>query len=147
MADPLREGDPTRVGPYRLYGRLGQGGMGQVFLGRSRGGHAVAVKIARPELAGDEQFRRRFGAEVAAARKVGGFYTAHVVDADPDADPPWLASAFIAGLSLHRAVVDHGPLPAESVVALGAGLAEGLAAVHTCGLVHRDLKPANVIVA
>lgn len=147
MPDPLREGDPARVGPYRLYGRLGQGGMGQVFLGRSRGGHAVAVKVARPELAGDEQFRRRFAAEVAAARKVGGFYTAHVVDADPDADPPWLASAYIAGPSLHRAVADHGPLPAESVAALGAGLAEGLAAVHACGLVHRDLKPANVILA
>jgi serine/threonine protein kinase len=147
MADPLREGDPTRVGPYRLYGRLGQGGMGQVFLGLSRGGLVVAVKIARPELAGDEQFRHRFGAEVAAARKVGGFYTAHVVDADPDADPPWLASACIAGPSLHRAVVDHGPLPSESVAALGAGLAEGLAAVHMCGLVHRDLKPANVILA
>ncbi|MGH3393008.1 MAG: serine/threonine-protein kinase [Actinomadura sp.] len=147
MADPLREGDPTHVGPYRLHGRLGVGGMGRVFLGRSRGGYTVAVKMVRPELADDAQFRRRFASEVAAARKVGGFYTAQVVDADPDADPPWLAAAYIPGPSLHKAVTDHGSLPAESVAVLGAGLAEGLAAVHECGLVHRDLKPANVILA
>ncbi|WP_433698654.1 protein kinase domain-containing protein [Nocardiopsis sp. CA-288880] len=147
MATPLRDGDPLRIGPYRLAGRLGTGGMGRVFLGRSPGGRLVAVKTVHPELAEDPEFRRRFAAEAAAARKVGGFYTAQVVDADPDADPPWLATAYIPGPSLHRAVADHGPLPAESVAVLGAGLAEGLAAVHACGVVHRDLKPANVVLA
>ncbi|MGW3344703.1 protein kinase domain-containing protein [Nonomuraea rubra] len=147
MANPLRDGDPTHLGPYRLHARLGEGGMGQVFLARSPGGRLVAVKVVRPQLADDTQFRRRFTAEVDAARKVGGFYTAQVVDADTDADPPWLASAYIPGPSLYQAVHDHGPLPPESVAVLGAGLAEGLAAVHACEVVHRDLKPANVILA
>ncbi|WP_053618566.1 protein kinase [Nocardiopsis sp. NRRL B-16309] len=144
---PLSDADPTRIGPYRLHGRLGLGGMGQVFLGRSPGGRMVAVKVVRPELAGDPDFRRRFATEAAAARKVGGFYTAQVVDADPEGDPPWLATAYIPGPSLHQAVTGHGPLPLESVAVLGAGLAEGLAAVHASGVVHRDLKPANVILA
>ena len=104
MADPLRDGDPQRIGTYSLLARLGGGGMGQVFLGTSRGGHRVAVKVVRPELADDARFRRRFATEVAAARKVGGFYTAPVVDADPDGDPPWLATAYIPGPSLDAAV-------------------------------------------
>ncbi|WP_067968252.1 serine/threonine-protein kinase [Nocardiopsis trehalosi] len=145
MTDPLRSGDPARIGPYTLHARLGGGGMGVVYLGRSPGGHTVAVKVVRPELAEDADFRRRFATEVAAARRVGGFYTAQLVDADPDGDPPWLATAYIAGPSLHRAVADHGPLPPGSVAVLGAGLAEGLAAVHACGIVHRDLKPGNVL--
>ncbi|GAB2484509.1 protein kinase domain-containing protein [Nocardiopsis aegyptia] len=144
---PLSDADPTRIGPYRLHGRLGLGGMGQVFLGRSPGGRMVAVKVVRPELAEDPDFRRRFATEAAAARKVGGFYTAQVVDADPEGAPPWLATAYIPGPSLHQAVAGHGPLPLESVAVLGAGLAEGLAAVHASGVVHRDLKPANVILA
>src|SRR5690606_20170412 len=111
MAHPLRNGDPARIGPYRLHSRLGGGGMGQVFLGRSRGGRLVAVKVVRPELADDPEFRRRFAAEVEAARRVGGFYTAPVVDADTEADPPWLAAAYIPGPSLQAAVTDHGPLP------------------------------------
>ncbi|MFB4266875.1 DUF4328 domain-containing protein [Nonomuraea sp. GTA35] len=147
MTNPLRDGDPTQLGPYRLHARLGEGGMGQVFLGRSPGGRLVAVKVVRPQLADDAHFRRRFAAEVDAARKVGGFYTAQVVDADTDATPPWLASAYIPGPSLHQAVHDHGPLPPDSVAVLGAGLAEGLAAVHACEVVHRDLKPANVVLA
>ncbi|WP_306368163.1 serine/threonine-protein kinase [Nocardiopsis sp. CC223A] len=147
MADPLRDGDPARIGPYRLEGRLGGGGMGRVFLGRSPGGHRVAVKVVRPELAEDEDFRRRFATEVRAARRVGGFYTAPVVDADPEGDPPWLATAYVPGPSLHRVVADRGPLPAEEAAALGAGLAEGLAAVHAQGIVHRDLKPANVLLS
>jgi hypothetical protein len=118
-----------------------------VFLGRSPGGRPVAVKVVRPELADDPAFRRRFAAEVAAARRVGGFYTAQVVDADTDAARPWLATAYIPGPSLHQAVAEYGPLPAASAAALGGGLAEGLAAVHAKGLVHRDLKPANVILA
>jgi hypothetical protein len=121
--------------------------MGQVFLSRSPSGRLVAVKVVRPELADDAGFRSRFAAEVRAARKVGGFYTAQVVDADTTAEQPWLATAYIPGPSLHQAVAEHGSLPAASVAVLGAGLAEGLAAVHTQGLVHRDLKPANVILA
>ncbi|MFI6708163.1 protein kinase [Nonomuraea sp. NPDC050478] len=147
MANPLRDGDPTQIGPYRLHARLGGGGMGQVFLGRSPGGRLVAVKVVRPELADNADFRRRFASEVEAARKVGGFYTAQVVDADTEAARPWLATAYIPGPSLHQAVEEHGPLPLESAAVLGAGLAEGLAAVHACEMVHRDLKPANVILA
>jgi hypothetical protein len=144
---PLSDADPTRIGPYRLHGRLGAGGMGQVFLGRSPGGRMVAVKVVRPELAEDAEFLRRFATEATAARRVGGFYTAQVVDADPEGSPPWLATAYIPGPSLHQAVTAHGPLPLASVAVLGAGLAEGLAAVHASGVVHRDLKPANVILA
>ncbi|WP_051732017.1 serine/threonine-protein kinase [Kitasatospora phosalacinea] len=144
---PLRQGDPHAVGGFRLEGRLGGGGMGQVFLGRSPGGRPVAVKLVRPELADDPGFRRRFATEVEAARRVGGFYTAQVVEADPDADPPWLVTAYVPGPSLHQAVETHGPLPAEGIAVLGAGLAEGLRAIHACNLVHRDLKPSNVILA
>ncbi|HEX4816822.1 MAG TPA: serine/threonine-protein kinase [Nonomuraea sp.] len=143
----LAAGDPRRIGPYRLLGRLGGGGMGQVYLGRSPGGRVVAVKVVRPDLAGDPDFRRRFATEITAARRVGGFHTAQVVDADPEGDPPWLATAYIPGPSLYEAVRDHGPLSPASVAALGAGLAEGLSAVHACQIVHRDLKPGNVILA
>src|SRR5689334_13276801 len=107
---PLAPGDPRTVGRYRLSGRLGGGGMGEVFFGRSPGGRPVAVKVVRPELAADPLFRRRFGQEVEAARRVGGFHTAPVVDADPDADPPWLVTAFVPGPSLMELVAAHGPL-------------------------------------
>ena len=145
--DPLQPGDPGQVGSYALLGRLGAGGMGQVFLGRSPGGRPVAVKLIRPEHADSGQFRSRFAREVQAAKRVSGFHTALVVDADPDADPPWMVTAFIPGPSLRDAVADHGPLPVDVVRALGAGLAEGLAAIHACGMAHRDLKPGNVILA
>jgi protein kinase-like protein/NACHT domain-containing protein len=145
--DPLQPGDPGQVGDYRLLGRLGAGGMGQVFLGRSPGGRPVAVKLIRPEHADSRQFRSRFAREVEAAKRVGGFHTALVLDADPDANPPWMVTAYIPGPSLRDAVTDRGPLTVNAVRALGAGLAEGLAAIHACGLAHRDLKPGNVILA
>ncbi|MFJ4783389.1 serine/threonine-protein kinase [Streptomyces sp. NPDC088794] len=142
---PLGVDEPTVVGPYRLLGRLGSGGMGRVYLGRSAGGRTVAVKIVHPHFALDEEFRARFRREVDAARRVGGAWTAPVLDADPQAAVPWVATAYAAGPSLTGAVTDGGPLPAPSVRVLGAGLAEALTAVHELGLVHRDVKPSNVL--
>ena len=135
------------MGGYRLLGRLGAGGMGEVFLGASPGGRKVAVKLIHPVHARDTQFRERFAREIEAAQRVGGFHTALVVDADPHADPPWMVTAYIEGPSLQGAVGQDGPLPPGRVRELGAGLAEGLAAIHVRGLVHRDLKPGNVIMA
>ncbi|MFA1547832.1 WD40 repeat domain-containing serine/threonine protein kinase [Actinomadura chokoriensis] len=145
--DPLRDDDPRQAGPYRLEGRLGAGGMGEVFLGASPSGRKVAVKVVRAEYAADPGFRRRFAREIEAARKVGGFHTAQVVDADPEAESPWMVTAFIPGPSLRQVVLRQGPLAPPAVRELGRGLAEGLAAIHACGLVHRDLKPGNVIMA
>ncbi|MGI5207381.1 serine/threonine-protein kinase [Spirillospora sp. CA-108201] len=144
---PLRADDPKRIGRYRLLARLGAGGMGRVYLGRSQGGRAVAVKVIHPHLAEDPEFRRRFEQEIAAARRVGGIHTAHVVDADPGADPPWLVTEYIAGPTLHDAVGEHGAFSEESLAGLGAGLAEGLMAIHDRNVVHRDLKPGNVLLA
>ncbi|KUN93609.1 serine/threonine-protein kinase [Streptomyces caeruleatus] len=142
---PLGVDEPTAIGPYRLLGRLGSGGMGRVYLGRSAGGRTVAVKIVHPHFALDEEFRARFRREVESARRVGGAWTAPVLDADPEAAVPWVATGYAAGPSLAAAVADSGALPAHSVRALGAGLAEALAAVHELGLVHRDVKPSNVL--
>ncbi|MFG2555359.1 serine/threonine-protein kinase [Streptomyces sp. NPDC048581] len=142
---PLGVDEPTAVGPYRLLGRLGSGGMGRVYVGRSAGGRTVAVKIVHPHFALDEEFRARFRREVAAARRVGGAWTAPVLDADPEAAVPWVATGYAAGPSLAAAVTGSGALPAPSVRVLGAGLAEALAAVHELGLVHRDVKPSNVL--
>ncbi|WFB05991.1 ABC transporter substrate-binding protein [Streptomyces sp. LX-29] len=139
--------DPQRVGPFRIVARLGSGGMGRVYLGRSRGGRPVAVKVVRPELAEDEEFRRRFAREVAAARQVNGVFTAGVVDADPDGSPAWLATAYVRGVSLDAAVAEHGAFPEGPVLTMGAGLAEALEAIHAVGVVHRDLKPSNVLLA
>ncbi|MET7286269.1 protein kinase [Streptomyces sp. NPDC005573] len=142
---PLGADEPAAIGPYRLLGRLGSGGMGRVYLGRSAGGRTVAVKIVHPHYALDEQFRARFRREVEAARRVGGAWTAPVLDADPEAAVPWVATGYAAGPSLAAAVTDGGPLPARTVRALGAGLAEALTAVHELGLVHRDVKPSNIL--
>ena len=147
MVRPLQPADPQVIGPYRLLGQLGGGGMGQVFLGLSAGGRPVAVKVIRAELAADPEFRARFRREIAAAHKVSGLFTAAVVDADVDGPVPWLATAYVAGPSLAQAVSEYGPLPAASVLALAAGLAESLAAIHAAGVVHRDLKPSNVLLA
>jgi len=130
-----------------MVGRLGQGGMGQVFLGVSPGGRPVAVKAIRPELASDPQFRIRFAREVAAARTVSGVFTAMVVGADVDGPIAWLATAYVPGPSLAEAITEHGPLPEASLLALAAGLAEALAAIHAAGVTHRDLKPSNVLLA
>ncbi|WAU79073.1 serine/threonine-protein kinase [Streptomyces sp. Qhu-G9] len=142
---PLEVDEPTVVGPYRLLGRLGSGGMGRVYLGRSAGGRTVAVKIVHPHFALDEEFRARFRREVEAARRVGAAYTAPVLDADPDASVPWVATGYAAGPTLTAAVADSGALADHSVRVLGAGLAEALSAVHGLGLVHRDVKPSNVL--
>jgi len=143
----LRPGDPATVGPYQLLGRLGVGGLGQVYLAKSPGGRLVAIKLIRPELADEHGFRARFASEITAAKNVSGIYTAAVVDADADAEFPWMATVYVPGPSLSAAVEDNGPLPVKSVLALAAGLAEALQAIHRAGLVHRDLKPSNVLLA
>jgi len=143
----LRRWDPERIGPYAVLGRLGSGSMGQVYLGRSAAGRLVAVKTIRVELAEEAGFRTRFAQEVAAARKVSGVFTASVVEADPEADLPWLATAYVPAPSLARLVLACGPLPVTTVRWLAAGCAEALASIHGTGLVHRDLKPSNVLVA
>src|SRR5271157_5563735 len=134
MIHELQPGDPQLIGPYRLRGRLGAGGMGQVFLGRSAGGRPVAVKVVRAHLATDPEFRERFRREINVARKVSGVYTSPVIDADVDGPMPWLATAYVEGPSLAEAVSEHGPLPPRSVLALAAGLAEGLNAIHAAGV-------------
>ncbi|GHE04515.1 MFS transporter [Streptomyces alanosinicus] len=145
--DQLRPGDPTGIGPYRLIARLGEGGMGLVYLGRDEGGRTVAVKVVQADYAGHHEFRRRFAREVAAARRVGGSWTAAVLDADPDAAVPWVATQYIPGPDLHSVVAeDFGPLPEHSVHSLANRLAIALRAVHEAGLIHRDLKPSNVLV-
>ncbi|WP_405521224.1 protein kinase domain-containing protein [Streptomyces canus] len=145
----LRETDPRTIGPYEVLGRLGSGGMGEVYLAEARAGLRLAVKVVRAEHAEDRTFRARFRHEVRAAQTVGGAgtYTARVVDADTEAARPWMATEFVAGPNLRDAVLDRGPLPADAVRLLAAVLAEALAAIHAKGLVHRDLKPSNILLS
>ncbi|MET9446149.1 serine/threonine-protein kinase [Streptomyces cinerochromogenes] len=144
---PLQADDPPVVGGYRLAARLGAGGMGRVYLAHTQGGRPVALKVVRPELADDPDFRRRFRREITAARRVKGAYTAELIDADADGTPPWLATLYVPGPSLAEAVVRRGPLPVTAVLWLMAGVAEALQAIHAEGIVHRDLKPSNVLLA
>ncbi|WP_051580074.1 serine/threonine-protein kinase [Pseudonocardia acaciae] len=143
--ESLRAGDPAGVGPYRLLGRLGSGGMGEVFLGSREDGRLAAVKMVHTALAGDARFRVRFAREVTTAWAVGGPWVAAVLDADPAAPVPWLATEFVAGPSLDRAVEVGGPLPPGIAAVTGVRLAGALARLHARGVVHRDLKPSNVL--
>lgn len=143
----LRREDPRVVGSFRLHRRLGAGGMGVVYLGSDRRGQRVALKVIRPELAEDQEFRSRFAREVSAARRIRGGCTARLVAADLDADKPWFATQYVPGPSLHDKVNEGGPLPPAQVASIGAALAEGLVAVHEAGVVHRDLKPSNILLS
>ena len=143
----LRRWDPEQIGPFVIIGRLGAGAMGQVFLARSTAGRLVAVKTIRIELAEEPGFRARFAREVAAARQVSGVFTAAVVAADPEADLPWVATAYVPAPSLSTLVRTCGPLPVPAVRWLAAGCAEALESIHAAGLLHRDVKPSNVLVA
>ncbi|MHC5903981.1 serine/threonine-protein kinase [Streptomyces sp. S6] len=143
----LREGDPEALGEYRIVDRLGAGGMGVVYRARSRSGREVAVKVVHDQYAADVVFRARFRQEIAAARKVSGAFTAPVVDADPDAERPWMATQYVPGRSLAARVRDDGPLTGVELRRLALGLVEALRDIHRAGVVHRDLKPANVMLA
>jgi hypothetical protein len=147
IVQPLRRWDPEGIGSYTLIGRLGAGAMGQVFLARSPAGRLVAVKTIRVELAEEAGFRARFAREVAAASRVSGVFTAAVIEADPDADLPWVATAYVPAPSLRTLVKKSGRLPVPAVRWLAAGCAEALASIHGAGLLHRDVKPSNVLVA
>ncbi|MDH6490567.1 endo alpha-1,4 polygalactosaminidase [Streptomyces sp. SAI-127] len=143
----LSPGDPESIGGYTLVDRLGSGGMGIVYLGRSDSGRQVAVKLVHPAYALDEEFRTRFRQEVAAARRVSGAFTAPVVDADPDAPQPWMATLYVPGRTLADIVAQDGPLRGSGLRVLALGLVEALRDIHRVGMVHRDLKPSNVLMA
>ena len=145
--EQLHADDPRRLGRYELLGRLGVGGMGRVYLGRTPEGERAAVKVIKQELAADVDFRHRFRREVRAATAVAGLFTARVLDADPDGDPAWLATQFVDGPALGDTVDHRGPMPDDAVFRLALGLAEALSAIHAAGLVHRDLKPSNILLA
>ena len=144
---PLLPDDPAVVGGYRLFARLGAGGMGRVYLSYTPGGRPVALKVVRPEFAEDPEFRRRFAQEVTNAQRIHGLYTAQVIDSGTDSDSPWLVTAYVPGPSLQQVVREHGALPVRTVLLLMGGIAEALQAIHSVQVVHRDLKPANVLVA
>ena len=147
IVQPLRRWDPERIGPYAIIGKLGAGAMGQVFLARSTTGRLVAVKTIRIELAEEPGYRARFAREVSAASRVSGVFTASVIQADAEADLPWVATAYVPAPSLSTLVRRCGPLPVPAVRWLAAGCAEALQSIHGVGLLHRDVKPSNVLVA
>ncbi|GAB2602376.1 hypothetical protein Aab01nite_62660 [Paractinoplanes abujensis] len=147
MTDPLLPGDPAELGGYRLLGRLGQGGMGAVYLGQDPGGRRVAVKVIRPELAPDTEFRARFRSEVNRARQVPPFCTAEVLDADPDHPTPYLVVEYVDGPSLAEVIARNGALTGGSLHSVAVGVATALAAIHGASVIHRDLKPSNVLLA
>src|ERR1700760_999490 len=145
--EPLSGDDPAEIGGYKLRARLGAGGVGRGYLASTPGGRRRALQAVRPERGDDPDFRTRFRQEIAAAQRVRGLYTAELLNADPDASPPWLVTAYVPGPSLQRAVTAPGPMPAETVLRLVAGVAEALQAIHSAGAVHRDLKASNVPLA
>ncbi|GIF21482.1 serine/threonine protein kinase [Actinoplanes tereljensis] len=144
---PLRPGDPRRLGDYQLLARLGEGGMGTVFLGRDPDGQPVAVKAIKPEFAGDEEFRARFRSEVNRAREVPSFCTAAVLAADPDSETPYLVVEYVDGPSLQEMVHERGPMSPGDLHSVAVGVAAALTAIHGVGVIHRDLKPANVLLS
>ncbi|WP_369217968.1 serine/threonine-protein kinase, partial [Streptomyces flavofungini] len=143
----LRGGDPEEIGGYPLEARLGSGGMGTVFLGRSASGRPVAIKLIHQQFADDDEFRIRFRQEVAAARRVSGAFTAAVIDADPEAAHPWMATTFIEGPTLAQRIAQQGPIGGPELRRLAIGLTEALRDIHRAGVVHRDLKPSNVVLS
>jgi eukaryotic-like serine/threonine-protein kinase len=144
---PLTSDDPAAIGGYRLEARLGSGGMGRVYLAFTPAGRPVALKVVRPDLGDDQDFRNRFEQEIQAARRVRGLYTAELIDADPAATPPWLVTAYVPGPSVEEVIERDGPMPEAMVFRLIAGVAEALQAIHAAGVIHRDLKPSNVLLA
>lgn len=147
MATDLRDTDPVRVGDVLIVGRLGEGGMGVVYLGRGPGGGAVAVKVVREELAADPEFRRRFAEEVSAMRDVGAAYAAGVIAADTNAARPWVVMEYVQGMTLAERVGRAGPLPEDELRPFILGLVRAVAAIHAAGVIHRDLKPSNVVLS
>lgn len=142
----LRPDDPREISGYPVHARIGEGGMGTVYLSRTRGNRPVALKVIRREHAGDPQYRRRFAREAQAARKVAGYHLVPVLDFDTEAEQPWIATAYQPGLALDAVLDAHGPLPAETVLQIMGCVARALHAVHTAGYVHRDVKPSNVLI-
>ncbi|WP_133150654.1 serine/threonine-protein kinase, partial [Frankia canadensis] len=147
QARPLQPDDPRQLGAYQVIGRLGQGGMGTVFLGRAPDGSAVAIKVIRPELAQRPEFRARFAREAESARRVRRFTTAAVLDADPHGPQPYLVTEFVEGPTLSRHVAIRGPMRPADLEQLAVSVTTALSAIHAAGIVHRDLTPGNVLLS
>lgn len=147
VLSPLGPNDPQEIAGYRLLARIGEGGMGSVYLSRTRGNQPVALKVIRREFAQEQDFRARFEHEVQAARRVQGYHIVPVVDHDTSGEQPWLASAYVPGLALDDALAAHGPLPMPAVFQLIGCTAQALQAVHAASVIHRDLKPSNILLS